>query len=245
MSKGLLGQSFRATTAQISLKGRHTDVRPNIQITWEEHAQSVFIIAPSSPMPSWLPLSFSGYVGRHHSVQRSHSAHSSSTDLRMLCMSALGNAATNLLLLCVRKGQDAAWTVGLNDPWMCVHYSCLCVLYIFLQAEDEIEINTSMLKFNIKHGVIVWWTDFPMGWETISDFYFNSLYWFNWGNFWTRWVSDHHIGMTICHCFYLNSQDVALQFLKWWMHMLLNMEMKVCSTSRDGFVLIYMIVWQL
>lgn len=99
MSKGLLGQSFRATTAQTSLKGRHTDVRPNIQITWEEHAQSVFVIAPSSPMPSWLPLFISGYVGRHHSVQRSHSAHSSSTDLRTLCFGQCSNKPVAALML--------------------------------------------------------------------------------------------------------------------------------------------------
>lgn len=30
-----------------------------------------------------------------------------------------------------------------------------------------------MLEFNRKHRVNVWWADLPLGWEAISDFYFN------------------------------------------------------------------------
>lgn len=124
----------RATERQLP---RHTDVRPTT-------CTVSLSLPPPVSLPSWLPLVFPGDVGRHHSVQRSHSANSSSTDLRMLCTSALGGwpvsifcnaatnlfrgqAATNLMLHCVRKGQSAASMVGLNNPCMCVHYGSLCL----------------------------------------------------------------------------------------------------------------------
>lgn len=183
-------------------------------------------------MPSWLPLFFLCVV----TTVQTHQALTSECSAWVFCVS---------------KGQDAASTVGLNDPYMCTLQQPMCTqLNIFLQAgdellsEDETEINASMLEFNIRRGLIVWWADLAMGWEAISDFYFNSLYWFNWGNLWTGRVSEHHIRMTICYCFSLNSQDVALQLLKWWMHTLLNMEMKV-QPHEIGSVLLYMSVWQL